>query len=519
MTKAEAERSGSAATHDDSSLGIGHSSLIRHSGFDIRHSTDARVVLASVLLFSAISLALNVTSSGFLEADGITHYLYARWAIAEPHLLTNVWGRPFVTAIHALPAQLPGTFLGQPWGLIGVRAASMLLAVGSALIAWRVAVGQGPAYGHDRPGLAALFLLCMPLVILHSISELTELPFAFLAILALWAYQKRAWWLLALAAGLLPAARPEGFGFALLAVGGLVLHRRWEVLILPLPVIAWDRLGWWQYGHEAPGAWWHLFRWLAANWPYSGESAYKPGPLLKFVGMLPAVVGPLIMPMLIVGIIAAVFTRRQGPDDEPRPAWRDHHVRVAWLIAFVPLLVLVVHSLLHWRGKMASSGEIRYLACVAPFWALLAARGWDELSRRLRWRWDYLLAAVAAVGPVLAMQLYYPIVPLEADVPGREAVEVARWYEQSELSRTHPRLMSDHPIIWYTLDLNPQKKGGGKDRIREPEPGSTFLWHDIYSTHNADDRYIVPADLPPQHGWREVTPGDFRQGWRVFAIP
>ena len=94
---------------------------------------------------------------------------------------------------------------------------------------------------------------------------------------------------------------------------------------------------------------------------------------------------------------------------------------------------------------------------------------------------------------------------------------MARWYERSELSRTHPRLMSDHPIIWYTLDLNPQKKGGGKDRIREPEPGSAFLWHDIYSTHNADDRYIVPADLPPKHGWREVTPQDFPEGWRVFV--
>src|SRR5688500_12733665 len=306
VTKAEAQRRDDGATQGDSSFVFGHSSLIRHSGFVIRHSTDARVVMAAILLFAAISLALNVTSSGFLEADGITHYLYARWAIEEPHLFTNVWGRPVVTSLHALPAQLPGTFLGQPWGLIGVRAASMFLAAGSALLAWRVAMGQGPSYGHDRPGLAALFLLCMPLVVLHSISELTELPFAFLAILALWAYQKRTWWLLALAAGLLPAARPEGFGFALLAAGGLALHRRWEALIVPLPLIAWDRLGWWQYGHEAPGQWWQVSRWLIANWPYSGESAYKPGPILKFVGMLPAVVGPLIMPMLIVGTIAAL---------------------------------------------------------------------------------------------------------------------------------------------------------------------------------------------------------------------
>lgn len=483
-------------------------SPVRHSGFLIPHLKDHQIVAAAVLVFAAVSLALNVTSTGFLEADGITHYLYARWALAEPHLLTNVWGRPVVTLLHALPAQLQGTIMGQPLGLVGVRAVSMLLAIGSALIAWRVAAQQGPDYGHDRPGLAAIFMLCMPLVILHSIAELTELPFAFLAIAAVWAYQRRSWWALAVVAGLLPAARPEGFGFAALAMMGLLLHRRWlEALLVPLPLIVWDRSGWWQYGGN-PGEWWQLFAWLGDNWPYSEQSAYASGPLLKFVGMLPAVVGPAIVPFVILGIVTIL-----------RGNARDHRVRVAWVIAIAPLLVLGAHSLLHWLGRMASSGDVRYLVCVAPFWALLAARGWDWLASNLRWRHNYLWATLAAVVPLLAIQIAYPVVPLTPDQPGRDAMRVAAWYQQSEYARTHPRLLSDHPIVWYVLDLNPQKSGGGRKRIGEAPAGAIFLWHDIYSVFNADERYVVLVGLPAQMGWRDVTPSDFPKEWRVFTTP
>ena len=523
---------------------------------------DVRVALAAVLIFAVVSLVLNVTSTGFLEADGVTHYLYARWALAEPHLLTNVWGRPVVTTLHALPAQLPGTIFGQPLALVGVRCVSLLLAVGCALMCWRVATHQGPDHGHARPALAAIFLLAMPLVVLHSISELTELPFAFLAIVALWAYQGRTWWLLALTAGLLPAARPEGFGFALMAAGGLLLHRRWEAVLVALPLIVWDRLGWWQYGGR-PGEWWQVTAWLRDNWPYSGESTYPSGPLLKFVGMLPAVVGPAVLPFVLAGVWATCGTASPGAEASPRaeaqekpwreaepgghpvigaggeggadgdpatasprsrtrsgeavPRWRDHGTRVGWLVAFLPLFVLGVHSVLHWLGKMASSGDVRYLVCVAPFWALLAARGWDWLSARLNWRRDYLFAALAAAVPPILMQIAYPIVPLAPDQPAKDAAAVARWYDDAGLRGRYPNLLTDHPMVWFYLDLNPQRSGGGQARVEAAEPGSLFLWHDVYSTHNADARFVVRAEMPPRFGWRDATPQDFPPGWRAFA--
>jgi hypothetical protein len=44
----------------------------------------------ALLVFAGLSAYFAAASGGFLEADGCTHYLYARFALAEPHYFTNV---------------------------------------------------------------------------------------------------------------------------------------------------------------------------------------------------------------------------------------------------------------------------------------------------------------------------------------------------------------------------------------------------------------------------------------------
>src|SRR5436853_3852685 len=85
----------------------------------------------AIVIFCFFSTTAAIYSRGFLEADGCTHYLYSRFVWEEPHLITNVWGRPFCTAIYAIPAKI---FARQ-----GVRAASMLMALAIALLTYRIA--------------------------------------------------------------------------------------------------------------------------------------------------------------------------------------------------------------------------------------------------------------------------------------------------------------------------------------------------------------------------------------------
>ena len=488
--------------------------------------SDRVLAVGFIVALAVLSVAFNVWSRGFLEADGVTHYLYARWAFNFPWLFSDVWGRPIVTTLHALPAQIPGSIFGQPLGLIGVRLTSLVLAIGGVLVAWKVAAGQPE---HERPSLAAVCTLASPLVLLHSFAELTELPFALMSIACLLLYQKKQWIWLALLGGFLPAARPEGIGFALMIFGGLILHRRW--LAAPLVLVgplAWATAGWILGGHPYPADGSPLrpladalpsalqfvpgvLAWLPDHWPYSETSVYDSGPLLKFVGMLPAVTGSLLFPFMLLGA-AISFIR-----------WRDllsdHLLRVRWIVAFIPLFVLFVHSLLHWTGKMASSGDVRYLVAVAPFWGLLAALGVERAMRWLRVRRVALAAIVLAVLPWLALQARYPIVPLTMDAGSRNAEAVAGWWqsaESAELRERYPNLRVDHPVFRYRADTPPNTIDGRLLVERRPS-GTVFLWDKIYSVYNADERLTVSPEVLLANGWRDVTPQPFIDDWRVFA--
>jgi hypothetical protein len=482
-----------------------------------------RILLGFLTGFALLSIWIAVTSSGFLEGDGVTHYRYAVWGFEEPWILVNVWGRPIVKLLHVLPAQIPGELNGLPLGLIAVRLTSLAIALVTALLAWQVAKGVG---GSDRPDLAAIFTLASPLIVLHSASELTELPFAMLSIAALLAYQRKWYWLMALLVGLLPATRPEGIGFVLIAVSGLLLHRRW--LALPLVLVGpatWATAGWLLTGRPwvadestmRPMFDWlpawiaGPIAWLPTNWPYSGESTYDSGPLLKFVGMLPAAVGPAVLPAVLVGgvICGRAF----------RGFWDDHAGRVRCVIVGIPATVLVVHSLLHWTGSMASSGDVRYLLCIAPFWGLLAAIGFDRMIEAFAWRRVATIAIAMTVVPWVALQGAYPVVPLAMIGDAVEAQEVSAWLdspEAADLRASHPIVRADHPVALYRLDLSPIATGSHALAAARP-PGVLWVWDKVYGQHNADDRLVVRPEVPLEQGWQDITPPEWPEGWRLFS--
>lgn len=254
---------------------------------DIDSPPDRRPLVLAGVIFAALSVAAGVASKGFVEADACTHYLFSRFCLSEHHLMTNVWGRPFCTLIYAAPAVIGGR--------LGVRIFSAVIALVVGWICYVIARRQG--YRH--PALAMIFLVGQPMVFLHSFSELTELPFVLLLAVALWAYQGRRFALMAIVVGVMPTARPEGFGFIAMAAVALVMHGRWFwTPLLVLPLAAWSWIGWWQFGMDPRQRWW---QWLPAQWPYASESLYKKGHPLHFVAFLPAVIGPFFFPAALVG--------------------------------------------------------------------------------------------------------------------------------------------------------------------------------------------------------------------------
>jgi hypothetical protein len=209
-------------------------------------------------------------------------------------------------------------------------------------------------------------------------------------------------------------------------------------------------------------------------------------------------------------------------------SWRKNRVddrhrrRCNILIAALPLLILIGHSLLYWRGKMASNGELRYLLVVAPFWALLAAGGWSWIFERMQWWHPLRWATAAALAPV-AIHAFYPVLPLRQQPDWVEAQYIAEWYRDGT-HKDYPYLAVAHPGILYHLDLSPSDgsrvREWRRDVIDAVPPGTIVVWDPIYGVFNSDKSRSISADELVHSGWKELEmpwSGDATAGkWRVF---
>lgn len=462
-----------------------------------------RLVLTTALTYALLSTLLNFLSTGFLEADGVTHYLYSRFAFDNPAYFADVWGRPVRMLIHAVPAYF--------FGLHGVRAASLVCVLITAWIVYRVA----NKLDWPAPAYAAFFLLIQPLLFLHSFSELTEIPFALLGALAIHTLLSRQWWLFALICGAMPASRPEGAGFVLLAIAMLILHRKWHWLpLVAVPMLIWNTYGWIMWGSDSGP--WHL--WLVNQFPYSAKSLYDAGPIYRFLAVLPFVVSPIAVPAILIGswgMFALVIAHLRG---NTVGFLRDLESQVHLLLVVIPWGILAVHSYLHYSGKMSSSGEPRYLLAAAPFWALLAARGWTMIIDRFRLPKPALVAGLGALIPVI-VDFTYPVVPIKRQPDALLCEEIAKWYEASPYGKDYPLVYGTHPLVYLYTDRPIQDIRASV--IAHPPKGAFFVFDSLYASYNSDPgRKVAPAMFDAA-GWKKVET-DFGledQVWQIYLSP
>jgi hypothetical protein len=470
-------------------------------------SNPTRTAIFAIAAFAICSLAAAIRSNGFLEADGAMHYVIARHAIDEPVYLINMWGRPLCTGVYAIPAKF--------WGLIGVRATSLTIAIGIALIAWKLAIGQGLRW----PVLALIFTLGEPLLFLHSFAELTELPFALVIGGALLAYQSRKFGIMTILCALAPLGRPEGFGFLILAAAGLIAHRKWGWLaLLPSGLIAWSFFGNILSG-PADSPWW---KWLIIHWPYESGSEYARGSIFHYVMELPMIVGPFAFPAMWIGLARTPWIPKS-----------DTLSRSRWLTAVLPIGVLIGHSLLYRFGKLSTSGEIRYLLIAAPMWGVLAAAGWEWVFTRLNWARPISWAALAVVVPGL-VNYYWRVLPLQQAPSWICAQQFVAWYRGDlAVHRDYPHILTNHPGIFFYLDVSPSNpkyvQAWSRDAAAHPEPGMILVWDRIFCEFNADSNYVAPLQAVYAAGWVEDNEAERASAadrpelgddpWHIFRSP
>ncbi|CAN5615045.1 hypothetical protein BH10PLA1_BH10PLA1_08390 [soil metagenome] len=474
------------------------------------------LLLLALLTFGAISAWAAVASDGFVEADGCTHYLYARFAIDHPYLMVNIWARPLITCLNALPAYYGGR--------LGVRFTSLAVGLICAIATYRIAVNQK----YRLPIIAAIFLFAQPLFFIHSFSELTELPFAMVVILAFWAYQKRMWMVMTVLISITPLGRPEGFGFLLAAAFTLLCHRKWWwVPVLAVPLVLWSWVGWVAYGLPGDMKW---YQWLIRNWPYEATSVYGRGPIYHYIGYLPSIVGPLLLPAAAFGVwwclkYGKMFGAFTIPGLGAAPSVEEtpdalHRRRCDFVIAALPVGILLVHSVFWFFGKF-SGGELRYMLVVGPFWALTAARGWEYFCRRASAKIT-ILTAIALTALPASVNLAYSFVPVSYVRPELIAQKITVWYQNdAQAQQLFPRVLSPEPAFYYMMDLcpsgDPKVVTWLRSAVENPPPGTLMVMEPILATFNSDKRMVLEPDSIARGGWVKFK--DFEDGWSIYLSP
>jgi len=442
----------------------------------------------TITAFLLLTIVLAIRSNGFIAADACSHYLYAKYAFADPVNIVDVWGRPLVTLLFAGPAWLAGR--------MGVKIACVLMTAACGLVAGLIARDQN----HRNPALAVLLTLGQPLLILFSFAEMTELPFALILSLAMWAFGRRQWVIFALLCGLLPAARPEGFAFLLVAMAILLLMRRLLPLaVLIVPLLAWDIAGWVITGRD--GHWW---MWLSHAWPWSTTSGYGRGNILCFVAVLPVLVSPFVLPATLAGI----GLKLRGFLSLPRHAISDptalHPLLCRVMVAAVPCMILISHSILRALGKFGTLGEARYLLVAAPLWGVLSAAGWEWIFATFNWKNRWRWAVVAVILPAL-VNVAYRVLPVRLDRDWLAAQSFATMVRQHELPAGHDRIISSHPGVYYFLNIDPtqnsRQNSFTRATIQRLPPHSILVWDPIYSAQNANLDDTSTLDAIRKSGW------------------
>jgi hypothetical protein len=424
-----------------------------------------REAIAVGAVFLGLALVWGLASTAFREADDVTHYAISRWIFRYPQKLVDIWGRPFITAFYALPAQL---------GPTAARLASVVL---GAVAAWSAARLFRQS-GGKQASLAVACTLGMPLVFMQLYGILTELGFAAVLGAGFALYRGGRTRAAALVWSLLPLARPEGFFLVpFLGLGYLFARSahpsrpfspaRFAAGALLLAGTA----AWWLGGlpvYRRPG-------WMAEEWPrnWRVDSVYGDGHVLLFLGFLVVVTTHLLFPFLAVGAI------------------RFWKARLRLELAVIGFVV-VLHTVLRTFGLFGSAGYPRYLVTVAPLLGALSAKGVETIIHAWEERRGRPLGAGgrAVVSGVLTAALLSVVVftprsgPVRGDSDARLMRGIWPWCERQLARDPKVRFVADHPFFFIPGDLDRGRNGIPFQRhvYEYAEPGAIAIWETKFAS-------------------------------------
>jgi hypothetical protein len=173
------------------------------------------------------------------------------------------------------------------------------------------------------------------------------------------------------------------------------------------------------------------------SWPMTG-TVYGAHGLLAYPSRLPEVVGPVLLPVFVCGLVRLLKRRR------------------LFTLTSSFMLFFVLHTILRAYGLLGSAGYPRYLVAISPAIALITLVGWDEMANWFAQVTRPVRAGCAAV--ILATSAWCNFVYADGAEWSRDARAINTLYHQFQTQLTIPtaiRLVWSKPYTCILFNRDP----------------------------------------------------------------
>lgn len=391
--------------------------------------TERRLLYTLLSLILIVFIAILVFSEGYSGgADSLTHYRFARWAFNHPEFYLDHWAKPVFTLLSSPFARL---------GFKSFQLFNILIGIATGYLAYLVA----KELKMRSPVLAIVICSFTPVFMINLFSGLTEILFAFTAILTSYLLIKGKYSWGAIAVSFLPLIRTEGIVLLPIYAYFLVHKKHYrEIGFMATGFVLYSFVGF-ICGKS-------IF-WLITEMPYKGAvDIYGTGSLFQFAKRSPGYFGIPNEIFFVTGLVAGLSLYIREKKEYSKE----------FLLVVMPFLTyFIAHSISWWSGIGSSLGLSRYMAAIVPFMAVMATRGLYIFAKMFfiifKLEWVRVAALIIGFASIIHIPFALQNYPIALDSASKTIKSASEWVKNEKLDSS--KIYYTDPVFFYFLNINP----------------------------------------------------------------
>ncbi len=389
-----------------------------------------------LVLLTALFIIFNILSylsdGSYIGGDSYVRYQFARYSFQYPEFFLDHWAKPIFIALAAPFAQL---------GYLGIKLFNITIGLLIAYFAYLIC----KSLNFKNTWLIILFVCFSPIFYMMMFTGMTEVFFGFIIMLTLFLIVREKYIFSAIVLSFLPIVRNEGIAIWILFIFLYIIRKKYKAIpFLLLGFLLYSFIGWFYFGD---------FWWLITHNPYKpeGTAIYGHGEWYFYLVNIKATLGIPLTILFIIGLLSILIELLKT---KLRSYIKNEENQIVVLTLFVFLTYFAIHSILWWKGWMSVLGDVRFMAAVTPFAAIIGLKGLDfamSIFNKIKIV-SKIIAILLAVLTIYTAQLIYSM-PVHLSGPNLLVKRTADWLKDNKLDNN--KIYFYDPLFPMVLNKNP----------------------------------------------------------------